>query len=55
MVPLVNTGSITTEDYEHRKQLALVAQANYEEALQAVYSVRVALGLPPTPERRGTT
>jgi membrane fusion protein (multidrug efflux system) len=49
VVPLLNTGSITQEDYDHRKQLALVAQANYEEALQGVYSARVALGLPPTP------
>jgi membrane fusion protein (multidrug efflux system) len=49
VVPLLHTGSITQEDYEHRKQLALVAQANYEEALQGVYSARVALGLPPQP------
>jgi membrane fusion protein (multidrug efflux system) len=49
VVPLLHTGSITQEDYEHRKQLALVAQANYQEALQGVYSARVALGLPPKP------
>ena len=49
VVPLMNTGSITQEDFEHRKQAALVAQANYEETLQGVYSARVALGLPPKP------
>lgn len=51
VVPLIHTGSITQEEFEHRKQLALVAQANYEEALQGVYSARVALGLPPKPAK----
>jgi len=49
VVPLMSSGAITKEDYEHRRELALVAQANYQEALESVYSARVALGLPPQP------
>ena len=48
--PLVASGSVTQEELDRRKQLMLVAQAEVEEALQGVYQVRVALGLPPKPE-----
>ncbi|HEX3355728.1 MAG TPA: biotin/lipoyl-binding protein, partial [Tepidisphaeraceae bacterium] len=49
-LPLVQTGGITQEELDHRKQAMLVAQAEVEEALQGVYQVRVQLGLPPKPE-----
>jgi membrane fusion protein (multidrug efflux system) len=47
--PLVASGSITQEEIDRRKQVMLVAQSQVEEALQGVYQVRVALGLPPKP------
>jgi len=47
--PLVASGSITQEEIDRRKQLMLVAESQVEEALQGVYQVRVALGLPPKP------
>jgi membrane fusion protein (multidrug efflux system) len=50
VAPLVKSGAITTEDFDHRRQALLVAQAQYEGALQDVYQIRVALGLPPRPE-----
>ena len=49
-VPLVKSGAVAQEEFDHRKQAMLVAQAQVEEALQGVYQVRVALGLPPKPE-----
>ena len=48
-LPLVTQGAVTQEEVDHRKQDMLVAQAQVEEALQEVYRVRVALGLPPKP------
>jgi membrane fusion protein, multidrug efflux system len=48
--PLVKTGAISKEEYDLRRESLLVAQAKQEEALQAVYQVRVSLGLPPKPE-----
>jgi membrane fusion protein (multidrug efflux system) len=50
VLPLVQSGSVTEEEVDHRKQALLVAKAEYEEALQEVYQARVALGLEPTPQ-----
>jgi membrane fusion protein (multidrug efflux system) len=50
VAPLQKSGAITLEDFDHRRQTLLVAQAQYEAALQDVYQIRVALGLPPRPE-----
>src|SRR5262249_26120720 len=47
---LIGSGAVAQEDFEQRKELYLVAQAKLEEALQGVYQVRVALGLPPKPD-----
>ncbi len=47
---LITTNSISKEEYDLRKESVLVAQSRVEEALQAVYQVRVALGLPTRPE-----
>jgi membrane fusion protein (multidrug efflux system) len=47
--PLAREGAIPREELEHRRQAVSVAQARVEEALQGVYQVRVALGLPPRP------
>jgi membrane fusion protein (multidrug efflux system) len=47
--PLVSSGAITREEVDRRKESLLIAQAQVEEALQGVYQVRVALGLPPQP------
>jgi membrane fusion protein (multidrug efflux system) len=49
-LPLVNSGAITKEDLDRRKESLLVAQAQVEEALEGVYQVRVALGLAPIPK-----
>ena len=48
-VPLLKSGAVTQEDVERRKEAMLVAQAAVEQALQAVYQIRVSLGLPPKP------
>jgi membrane fusion protein (multidrug efflux system) len=48
---LVNMGAVSPEEYDLKKEAFLVAEARVEEALQGVYQVRVALGLPPRPER----
>jgi membrane fusion protein (multidrug efflux system) len=50
-LPLLQTGAVTQEDVDHRKQAMLIAQAQVEEALQNVYQIRVSLGLPPKPEK----
>jgi membrane fusion protein, multidrug efflux system len=47
---LVASGAVSKEEFDLRKEVLLVAQARQEEALQSVYQVRVALGLPPKPE-----
>jgi membrane fusion protein (multidrug efflux system) len=49
-VPLLKSGAVAQEDFDTRVEARLVAQAQVEEALQGVYQVRVALGLPPKPE-----
>jgi membrane fusion protein (multidrug efflux system) len=47
--PLVASGAVTKEVFDQRKEALAVAQARVEEALQGIYQVRVALGLPPKP------
>jgi membrane fusion protein (multidrug efflux system) len=49
--PLVATGAVTQQDMDAYTEALLVAQAEVQEALQAVYEIRVALGLPPTPDK----
>ncbi|HEX8915885.1 MAG TPA: efflux RND transporter periplasmic adaptor subunit [Humisphaera sp.] len=47
VVPLVKSGAAGGEELEHRAEALAVAQAEVEEARQAVYQVRASLGLPP--------
>ncbi len=47
--PRVSVGTVSQEEFDLRKESLLVAQAQYEEALQEVYQVRVSLGLPDKP------
>ena len=49
--PLVASGTVTQQDMDAYTEAMLVAQAQVQEALQAVYEIRVALGLPPQPEK----
>jgi membrane fusion protein (multidrug efflux system) len=49
-LPLISSGAVAKEEVDRRKEVLAVAQAQVEEALQGVYQVRVALGLPPKPE-----
>jgi len=49
-LPLANSGAVSQQDLDVYKEAYLVAQAKVEEALQGIYQVRVALGLPPKPE-----
>jgi membrane fusion protein, multidrug efflux system len=49
-VPLLKSGAVSREEFDTRTEALLVARAEVEEALQGVYQVRVALGLPPKPE-----
>jgi membrane fusion protein, multidrug efflux system len=46
---LVTSGAVSKEELDVRQEALLVAQARVEEALQGIYQVRVALGLPPKP------
>jgi membrane fusion protein, multidrug efflux system len=48
-VPLIKSGAVSQEDFDARTEAMLVAQAQVEEALQHVYELRVALGLPSKP------
>jgi membrane fusion protein (multidrug efflux system) len=47
---LIGSGAVSKEEFDLRKEALMVAQARQEEALQNVFQVRVALGLPPRPE-----
>jgi len=47
--PLVATGVVTQQDMDAYTEAYLVARAQVQEALQAVYETRVSLGLPATP------
>ena len=49
--PLVANGTVTQQDMDAYTEAMLVAQAQVQESLQAVYEIRVALGLPPQPEK----
>jgi membrane fusion protein (multidrug efflux system) len=49
-VPLLKSGAVSKEDFDTRTEALVVAKGDVEEALQGVYQVRVALGLPPKPE-----
>ena len=48
-LPLIPSGAISREEVDRRKEVLAVAQAEVDEALQGVYQIRVALGLPPKP------
>ncbi len=47
---LVESGAVSKEMFDLRKEALAVAEANVEESLQGVYQVRVALGLSSKPE-----
>jgi membrane fusion protein, multidrug efflux system len=47
--PLASERAISKQELDFRREAFLVAQARVEEALQGVYQVRVALGLPARP------
>jgi membrane fusion protein (multidrug efflux system) len=47
--PLVVSGAVSKTDFDARTAALLVGKAQYEEALQGVYQVRVSLGQPATP------
>jgi membrane fusion protein (multidrug efflux system) len=49
-----DSGGLSKEEIDHRKQAVLVAQAQVAEALQGVHQVRVSLGLKPTPGKGET-
>jgi membrane fusion protein, multidrug efflux system len=49
-VPLLKSGALAQEELDTRTEALSVSRAQVEEALQGVYEVRVALGLPPKPE-----
>ena len=51
IIPLRNTGAVTQDEVDRRKEVYLVAQAQVQQALQDVYQIRVGLGLPPRPEK----
>jgi len=50
-LPLLQSGGVSKDEIEQRKEALLVAQSKVEEALQGVYQIRVSLGLPATPEK----
>jgi membrane fusion protein (multidrug efflux system) len=50
---LIVSQAISKEQLDLRKEALLVAQSRLEEARQAVYQIRIALGLPAKPERGG--
>jgi membrane fusion protein, multidrug efflux system len=50
---LVKSGTITTEELDHRKQALRDTQAQLEAALQGIYQIRAGLGLPPIPPTGG--
>jgi membrane fusion protein (multidrug efflux system) len=48
---LVQTLAISREDFDQRQQQIRVAEASVDQAREAVHQTRVALGLPPEPEK----
>src|SRR5262245_47122857 len=49
-LPLVKSGTVTPQDFDAYTEALLVARAERDEALQGIYQVRAALGLPAVPE-----
>jgi membrane fusion protein, multidrug efflux system len=47
--PLIGTGAVSEQQMDAYTEAWLVAQADVQQALQAVYQTRVSLGLPPKP------
>ena len=47
---LVEKGGVSRQQMDAYNEALLVAKAEVQEALQAIYQTRVSLGLPPTPE-----
>ena len=50
-LPLLATHAVSEQQMDAYTEAKLVAQADVQQALQAVYQIRVALGLPPKPEK----
>ncbi len=50
---LLPGGGISKEDVDMRRQAVKVDEANVDRALQAIYALRVGLGLPARPEKGG--
>ena len=48
---LAPSGGISKEDLDQRRQTVKVAEATVDQALQAVYALRVSLGLPTQPDQ----
>ena len=48
-------GAIAPQEIDHRRESFSIAQAQVTQALEAVYQVRVGLGLPAKPEKGTTT
>lgn len=49
--PLVAKGAVSQQQIDAYLEAQLVAEADVQQALQGVYQIRVALGLPPKPEK----
>jgi membrane fusion protein (multidrug efflux system) len=49
-LPQVKSGIVSADEFESRREALAVGKAKVEEALEAVYQVRVSLGLSPKPE-----
>jgi membrane fusion protein (multidrug efflux system) len=47
---LIQTGAMSREEFDQRRQDIRVAEASVNQAREEVYQVRVSLGLPPQPE-----
>ncbi len=52
---LVSTGAVAREELDRRAQVLAVADAEVKQALEGVYQVRVALGLPAEPKSGNLT
>jgi membrane fusion protein (multidrug efflux system) len=52
--PAFETKAVSKEEFDQKSEALDVAKAKREEALQAVYQVRVSLGLPPIPGKGET-
>ena len=50
-LPLLATHAVSEQQMDAYMEAKLVAQADVQQSLQAVYQIRVALGLPPKPEK----